>query len=281
MSDKPVPVTANPWLALRQFTDARIALGRAGVSQPTVPHLAFQLDHARARDAVHLALDAAQLADQLNGLGAGDYATAAPRPPCLTLHSAAPDRATYLQRPDLGRRLDAASQAKLRALADTRERGLTRPYDIALVVVDGLSALAIAQNAAPFLNALLPRLAAQHGSVAPICITLQGRVAIGDEIGELLGAKLVVVLIGERPGLSSPDSMGLYMTWMPQVGLTDANRNCISNVRPAGLGLDDAAHKLLGLLAQAQQRQLSGVELKDEAERMNTLTAAPAQNFLL
>jgi ethanolamine ammonia-lyase small subunit len=281
MSDTHSPVTANPWLTLRQFTDARIALGRAGVSQPTTPHLAFQLDHARARDAVHLALDAPQLADQLNSLSAFSSPAPYPRPPCLTLHSAAPDRATYLQRPDLGRRLDEASQAKLRALASPHGGPATRPYDIALVVVDGLSARAIEQNAVPFVNALLPRLAAQGWSVAPICIAQQGRVAIGDEVGELLGAKVVVVLIGERPGLSSPDSMGLYMTWMPQVGLTDARRNCISNVRPAGLGLDDAAHKLHGLLTQAHQRQLSGVDLKDEAQPGLDIVQPPQLNFLL
>jgi ethanolamine ammonia-lyase small subunit len=277
MSDTPSPVISNPWLALRQFTDARIALGRAGVSQPTAPHLAFQLDHARARDAVHLVLDAQQLTDQLNAA----MAVISPAPGCLTLHSAAPDRSTYLQRPDLGRRLDDASRAMLSTLAVAAKPAPARPYDIALVVVDGLSALAIEQNAAPFLNALVPQLAALNWSVAPICIALQGRVAIGDEVGELLGAKLVVVLIGERPGLSSPDSMGLYMTWMPRVGLTDASRNCISNVRPAGLRLDDAIHKLHALLTQAHHRQLSGVDLKDEAEASLNLVQTPQLNFLL
>jgi ethanolamine ammonia-lyase small subunit len=277
MSEPPALVTANPWLALRQFTDARIALGRAGVSQPTAPHLAFQLDHARARDAVHLALDAPQLADRLNAA----MAVTSPAPGCLTLHSAAPDRSTYLQRPDLGRRLDEASRATLSTLAVAAKPVSAHPYDIALVVVDGLSALAIEQNAVPFLSALLPRLAAHNWSVAPVCIALQGRVAIGDEVGELLGAKLVVVLIGERPGLSSPDSMGLYMTWMPRVGLTDASRNCISNVRPAGLSLEDAVHKLHALLTQAHQRQLSGVDLKDEAGASLNLVQAPQLNFLL
>jgi ethanolamine ammonia-lyase small subunit len=280
MSDKHLPVTANPWLALRQFTDARIALGRAGVSQPTQPHLVFQLDHARARDAVHLVLDASQLADKLICLESFNSVLNA-RSRSLKLHSAALDRNNYLQRPDLGRRLDEASQATLRAMEDPAKPAKTRPYDIALVVVDGLSALAIEQNAVPFLHAFLPKLAAQKWSVAPICIALQGRVAIGDEVGELLGAKSVVVLIGERPGLSSPDSMGLYMTWRPRVGLTDACRNCISNVRPAGLSLGDAADKLHGLLTQAHQRQLSGVDLKDESGPDLNITRSPQTNFLL
>jgi ethanolamine ammonia-lyase small subunit len=158
---------------------------------------------------------------------------------------------------------------------------LARPYDLAVVVVDGLSALAISQNAAPFLTQLQEQLAPEHLSIAPICIVEQGRVAVGDEVAELLGAKAVVVLIGERPGLSSPDSMGLYLTWMPRVGLTDASRNCISNVRPAGLRFEEAAHKLFYLLTQARQRQLSGVELKDETGGGTELLAGAAKNFLL
>jgi ethanolamine ammonia-lyase small subunit len=278
MHDPKSPVVANPWAALRQFTDARIALGRAGVSLPTAAHLAFQLDHARARDAVHLALDVPQLAQALN--------TALDRPsaPCIALHSAAADRTAYLQRPDLGRRLDGASVRKLNALRSAPKKPSGRPYDLAFVVVDGLSALAIAQNAVPFLAGLQHRIAAENWSVAPVCIAAQGRVALGDEIGELLGAKAVVVLIGERPGLSSPDSMGLYLTWMPRVGLLDASRNCISNVRPAGLSLDEAAYKLHYLLAQAHRRQLSGVALKDETgdgpDRPNRIKA-PQQTFLL
>lgn len=275
MTDKNSPVIANPWAALRQFTDARIALGRAGVSLPTAAHLAFQLDHARARDAVHLALDVPQLAQTLNT--ALDTHSA----PCVTLHSAAADRTTYLQRPDLGRRLDGASVQKLNALKAAPQKSSARPYDLAFVVVDGLSVLAIAQNAAPFLAGLQHRIAAENWSVAPVCIAAQGRVAIGDEVGELLGAKAVVVLIGERPGLSSPDSMGLYLTWMPRVGLLDASRNCISNVRPTGLSLDEAAYKLHFLLAQAHQRQLSGVALKDETSDERDRVKAPQQTFLL
>jgi len=275
MDDQTSPVIANPWAALRQFTDARIALGRAGVSLPTAAHLAFQLAHAKARDAVHLALDVAQLTSTLNASLNDQQA------PCLTLHSAAADRPAYLQRPDLGRRLDAASRDALDALKPPAQAPSPRPYDLAFVVVDGLSALAIEQNAAPFLRILQGRIAAENWSVAPICIVEQGRVAIGDEVAERLGAKAVVVLIGERPGLSSPDSMGLYLTWMPRVGLLDASRNCISNVRPAGLGFDEAAYKLHYLLSQARQRQLSGVELKDETGGDPDRVTANQTNFLL
>ena len=269
------PVISNPWQALRQLTDARIALGRAGVSLPTAAQLDFQLAHARARDAVHLALDAPQLAQKLDALS-DDQTT-----PCLTLHSAAADRTTYLQRPDLGRRLNAASRQALASLGNPRQSESARPYDVAFVLVDGLSARAIEQNALPFLETLTRRLKAENWAIAPLCIALQGRVAIGDEVGELLGAKLVVVLIGERPGLSSPDSMGLYLTWMPRVGLLDASRNCISNVRPAGLGVEAAANKLHYLLTQAKSRQLSGVDLKDDTGDHPRLALSAAKNFLL
>ncbi len=275
MNDPLSPVIANPWQALRQWTDARLALGRAGVSLPTAAHLDFQLAHARARDAVHLALDAPQLSQTLDAVLEGQ------KTPCLTLHSAAADRTAYLQRPDLGRRLDAASRHALASLASPLQSATTRPYDVAFVVVDGLSARAIEQNAAPFLASMTPRLAAENWLIAPVCVVLQGRVAIGDEVGEMLGAKLVVVLIGERPGLSSPDSMGLYLTWMPRVGLLDASRNCISNVRPAGLGIEAAADKLHTLLTQSRARQLSGVELKDDTGGDPLLALSAAKNFLL
>ncbi|MDZ7922067.1 ethanolamine ammonia-lyase subunit EutC [Rhodoferax sp.] len=272
------PITVNPWAGLRRFTDARIALGRSGVSLPTAPQLAFQLAHAQARDAVHRGLDVARLAD---GLAA---AWPDAPPPCLLLHSAAADRSQYLQRPDLGRRLDVASLEVLSQLyrpAFADDVVQDRPYDLALVVADGLSALAIEQNAAPFLYALHQRMAGEGWRVAPLCIAQQARVAIGDDIGQALGAKAVVVLIGERPGLSSPDSMGLYLTWMPRVGLSDASRNCISNVRPAGLAYADAAFKLHYLLTQARQRQLSGVDLKDETAPAATVLHAERGNFLL
>lgn len=248
-------VTANPWEALRRFTAARIALGRTGVSLPTQPQLAFQLAHAQARDAVHLPLEAAALKAQLEEQGvcqADDV---------LEVQSAAADRAAYLQRPDLGRRLSEASRQQL-----LERFGIVaeRRYDVAFVIADGLSVPAIVRNAASFLAELMRRIAPEGWSVAPPVIVQQGRVAVADEIGELIGAKLVVILIGERPGLSSPDSMGLYLTWMPARGLTDASRNCISNVRPEGLPYPEAAYRLHYLISQARQRSLSGVALKDE-----------------
>ncbi len=255
----------NPWQALRRLTPARIALGHTGISQPTGAQLDFQLAHAQARDAVHLDLDTAALQDALAVSWPG-------LPPALRLHSAAENRNVYLQRPDLGRRLDAPSRAAAAAVAGT--------CDLAFVVADGLSALAVARHAAPFLTVLRARLAKEAWSVAPAVIVEQGRVAVGDEVGELLGAKIVVVLIGERPGLSSPDSMGLYITWAPHVGLTDESRNCISNVRPDGLHYEDAAVKLHYLLGEARQRQLTGVALKDETTGDPAL-AGSAPGFLL
>ena len=254
----------DPWQALRRFTAARIALGHTGISQPTSVQLDFQLAHARARDAVHQALDTAGVAQAL--------AAAWPGTP-LRLHSAAGNRNVYLQRPDLGRRLDASSRALLQAGPDG--------YDLAVVVADGLSALAIEQNAAPVLAALHARLAPESWTLAPPAIVEQGRVAVGDEVGELLGARMVVVLIGERPGLSSPDSMGLYLTWAPRVGLTDERRNCISNVRPAGLAYEDAALRLHYLLTEARRRQLSGVELKDETDAGGSLANVQEAAFSL
>ena len=262
----PALVTATPWEALKNFTDARIALGRAGVSLPTAAHLAFQLAHAQARDAVHLPFDALGMESTLQGLGL----------PTLRLHSQATNRAVYLQRPDLGRRLNASSLAVLTHWSDASQptdstvSSLgTPPFDLAFVVVDGLSALAIHQNATPFLSALLQRLQAdgsQTWSIAPVAVVEQGRVAIGDEVGAALRANTVVALIGERPGLSSPDSMGIYLTWAPKVGTFDAARNCISNVRPAGLSINAAAATLHALLSQVRLKQLTGVGLKDDMD---------------
>ena len=256
MPKPPSPVIENPWQTLRRFTAARIALGRAGVSLPTAPQLAFQLAHAQARDAVHLALDAQQLQQQLHAAGIPGAAD------CHILDSAAPDRLTYLQRPDLGRRLSAASRLALAAAGDEVE---SRIYDVGFVIADGLSSLAISSNAVPFLAAIQARLALRNWVQAPLAIVRQGRVAVGDEVGSLLRTRLVVVLIGERPGLSSPDSMGLYISWMPHVGMSDAERNCISNVRAEGMRYDEAAYKLDYLLGEAHKRQLTGVALKDES----------------
>lgn len=262
MSDNKPVVIANPWQQLRQFTDARIALGRSGASLPTGPHLAFQLAHAQARDAVHLALDGPALQQSLQTHGVPGASA------CLHLHSAAEDRLTYLQRPDLGRRLSDASRQLLQALRRDAPAGADAggdAFDIAFVLADGLSALAVARHAAPLMAAITRKIAPENWTTAPVCIASQARVALGDEIGAALQARLVVILIGERPGLSSPDSLGAYLTWMPRVGLTDASRNCISNIRPAGLGYEDAAIKLHYLASQMHLRQLSGVGLKDQS----------------
>ena len=262
------PVTDEPWQVLRRYTDARIALGRAGNSLPTAAHLAFQWAHAQARDAVHLPLDADGLAASLGALGC----------PTVLLHSAAPDRATYLQRPDLGRRLDQRSRQRLAAAQPA--------FDVALVLADGLSALAVHSHALALVAAIQARLHADTDRpwrLAPVTVVEQGRVAIGDEIGAALQARCVVVLIGERPGLSSPDSLGVYLTWAPRVGLSDASRNCISNIRAAGLSVDAAADKLHWLLTQARLRRLSGVALKDETGAATALSHSEAGpgNFLL
>ncbi len=267
-SSVPEGVTSTPWQALRQFTDARIALGRAGVSLPTAAHLAFQLAHAQARDAVHLPFDAAGVVAGLQTLGCQTF----------RLHSQAADRATYLQRPDLGRRLDVPS---LETLFNWQATAPTQSFDLAFVVVDGLSSLSVHQHTVPLLSAMLARLQAdgdQRWAVAPICVVAQGRVAVGDEVAERLNADMVVVLIGERPGLSSPDSMGIYLTWAPKVGTTDAARNCISNVRPAGLSLAAAATTLHQLLSQARRKQLSGVGLKDDVDHQLPPPLVPGQD---
>ncbi|NWB84351.1 ethanolamine ammonia-lyase subunit EutC [Pseudomonas gingeri] len=242
----------NPWLQLRRLTPARIALGRTGTSLPTRAQLDFQFAHAQARDAVHLPFDHAGLSAQLAERGRET----------LLLHSAADDRHSYLQRPDLGRKLNSASAQQL------REHALAHPdgIDLAIVVADGLSALAVHRHTLPFLNRLEEQIQAEGWSTSPVILVEQGRVAVADEIGELLGAKMTVILIGERPGLSSPDSLGLYFTYNPKVGLTDAYRNCISNVRLEGMSYGMAAHKLLYLMKEACRRQLSGVNLKDEAQ---------------
>ncbi|WP_371916418.1 ethanolamine ammonia-lyase subunit EutC [Pseudomonas sp. B38(2017)] len=268
--EKPPVDPQNPWLELRRLTPARIALGRTGTSLPTRAQLDFQYAHAQARDAVHLPFDHAGLSAQLTER----------QRESLVLHSAAVDRNSYLQRPDLGRKLSDESAQTLREYAKAHPGG----EDLVIVVADGLSALAVHRHTLPFLTRLEEQMSADEWSTAPVVLVEQGRVAIGDEIGQLLGAKMVVMLIGERPGLSSPDSLGLYFTYNPKVGLTDAYRNCISNVRLEGLSYGMAAHRLLYLMREACRRQLSGVNLKDEAQVQTLESEAGADmksNFLL
>ena len=245
----PSSVDANPWDALRRFTNARIALGRAGSSLPTAPLLAFELSHAQARDAVHQPLDVAALHASLRASG---FDT-------LDVESAAPDREHYLRRPDLGRKLNDESAARLRDYA-------AAAFDVVFVVADGLSAYAAARHAVPLLERMRSKLVGL--SIGPIVIARQARVALGDGIGELLRARIVVMLIGERPGLSSPDSLGIYLTYEPRIGKSDAERNCISNVRPEGLGYDAAAFKLHFLLTEATRLKLTGVRLKDDSDAL-------------
>ena len=230
--------------SLREFTPARVDLGRTGHSLPTRELLAFQLAHAKARDAVHLPLDVHSLVFELRQKDI----------PCITLASEACGRSQYLHRPDLGRRLNAPSRERLAPLKSA--------YDAAFIIADGLSALAVHRHAVPLLELVLAQL---HWTIAPVAIVEQGRVAIGDEIGELLGTKLAVVLIGERPGLSSPDSLGVYLTWQPRLGRTDAERNCISNIRVEGLSYELGAHRLLFLMNESRRLKLSGVKLKERA----------------
>ena len=257
----------NPWLDLRRLTPARIALGRTGTSLPTHAQLDFQFAHAQARDAVHLPFDHAGLSQEMTARGRES----------LLLRSAAHDRHSYLQRPDLGRKLHDDSAQRLREYAQANPGGI----DVAVVVADGLSALAVHRHTAPFLSHMEEHATAEGWSLSPVILVEQGRVAVSDEIGELLGAKMVVMLIGERPGLSSPDSLGLYFTYAPKVGLTDAYRNCISNVRLEGLSYAMAAHRLAYLMREACRRQLSGVNLKDEAQVQTLEAQVPKKNFLL
>jgi ethanolamine ammonia-lyase small subunit len=254
----------DPWDALRRFTQARIALGRAGSSLPTAPLLAFELAHAQARDAVHQPLDRGALAAAIRAAG---FDT-------LDVHSAAPDRNRYLRRPDLGRMLDAASSARL---TDCTQAPHAAP-ELVFIAADGLSAFAAQRHVAPLLANLRPKLA--DWRVGPVVIATQARVALGDAIGELLRAKIVVMMIGERPGLSSPDSLGLYVTHEPRVGRSDAERNCISNVRPEGLAYDAAAVRLMWLLNEARRLGITGVELKDHSGALPASTAGAGAGAL-
>lgn len=257
-------VTPDPWTHLRAFTRARLALGRAGGSLPTAELLRFSAAHAAARDAVGSALDLDALEGALAPAGL----------PVLRVRSQAPDRATYLQRPDLGRRLDPECEAALRrARAGDPAPAVDAGCDVVLVVADGLSATAAQRHGPGLVLALLPRLAARGLRLGPVVLASQARVALEDPIGAALGARAALILLGERPGLGAADSLGAYLVFGPRPGRTDAERNCVSSIRPEGLAIPAAAELLEWLLAEALRRSLSGVELKDER---GLLAGAPA-----
>jgi len=245
----------DAWQRLRELTPARIAIGRAGGSIPTGECLDFRLAHARARDAVQAEFNAAQLAQQIAALEL----------PTVCLTSVANTRAEFLKRPDLGRKLSAASRDQLLTSVSGKVAADPKAPDLAIVVSDGLSALAAERQVIPLLAAWLPLIAASGWRLAPASVVSFGRVAIEDEIGELLRARVAVILLGERPGLGSPDSLSAYFVYDPRLGRTDAERNCISNIRPQGLPPETAALKLHYLVGESLQRRISGVALKDES----------------
>ncbi len=231
----------DPWARLRLTTRARIGLARAGDAMATNDVLEFQFAHAKARDAVHTRLDTTPLKAALG-------------PGCIEVRSAAEARETYLRRPDLGRQLHPESEPLL----------TPGDYDAVFVIADGLSSSAVSINAIPMLQAALARLT--DFKIAPVVIATQARVAIGDDIGERLGARLCAILIGERPGLSVAESLGIYLTYHPKRGCRDSARNCISNIHTkGGLSYDAAADTLAWLMREALRRQLTGVDLKEEA----------------
>lgn len=281
-------VIENPWSVLREYTDARIGLGRSGISLPTSHLLDFQLAHAQAQDAVHVPLNVKDIVEKLNNTSfniellskdAHNEGVLKKGHTSFSVHSQAVDRVVYLQRPDLGRRLNQSSQAQLKNYIQQD----TEPYDLAIVIVDGLSSLAITENAINYIDTLCKALSVdtENWSLAPFTVVKQGRVAIGDEIGMLLNAKVALVLIGERPGLSSPDSLGLYLTWEPKVGLTDESRNCISNIRLDGLSYEEAVKKTIYLLKESRRLHLSGVNLKDRTTNDEMVQITHEENFLL
>jgi ethanolamine ammonia-lyase small subunit len=242
----PIDILPTGTPSLRDYTSARVSLRRTGVSLANSETLDFQLAHAQARDAVHAALDSEALSRRLQ--------TEFPKltAPILTLTSAAPDRTTYLRRPDLGRILNPASAAL----------PTSPPYDLVIVIADGLSATAVENHVIPLVAALLPRIPS-NWTLAPICIVTQARVAIADQIGSILQARLSIILIGERPGLSAPDSLGAYITWSPTPGRTDAERNCVSNIHAAGLDYATAAAKILFYCREARRLLVTGTALKE------------------
>src|SRR5260370_4439830 len=245
---KPPAPSLRLMLGLRALTPARVGLGRAGASMPTKALLGFTLDHARARDAVHAAFDVPAMISGLGGLGLAAFDVA----------SGVRDRKDYLRRPDLGRTLDPDSAQLLASRAGG-------PCQLAIVVGDGLSPTAVHAHAVDLLQSLIGRLAAERIEIGHAVVASGARVALGDEIGAILGARMIVMLIGERPGLSAPDSLGAYMTFAPKAGLTDAERNCVSNIHGSGLGYDEAALKIAWLIREGLAREVSGVALKDES----------------
>ncbi len=237
----------DPWARLREATRARIGLGRTGDAMPIGAVLEFQLAHARARDAVHAPLDVAALVAGLS-----------PRA-SVAVRSACPDRVTYLRRPDLGRRLHEEDRAALAG----------GPFDAVFVLADGLSALAVQRHAAAVLDAVEPLLPGWR--IGPVVVATQARVALGDDVGEALGAGLVAVLVGERPGLTAADSLGIYLTHAPRRGRMDSERNCISNIHGGGLSPIEGAEALAWLMRAARARGSTGVGLKDERAVQNLL----------
>ncbi len=259
-------VIDNHWQVLKKFTDARIGLGRAGPSQTTKDLLAFQLAHACAQDAVNTPVNWVDVETCIEDLCL----------PSLHLHSQAIDRPCYLQRPDWGRRLDEDSRTRLTAWHAEQAKAA----DFCIVIADGLSATGIETQAPSMLRQLIGD-AQQAGFSSPfVCLVDQGRVAIGDEIAEVLNADLLVVMIGERPGLSSPNSLGIYFSYQAKVGFTDAKRNCLSNIRPQGLSFSDASQRLIWLMTEAKQKKISGVMLKDESQRNAAIQTNTPANLL-
>jgi len=250
--NRPKPVSGDDglWADLRRQTAARIGLARSGASLATAPLLGFKLDHARARDAVHEPLDEARLIADLEALGTK----------VLSVASAATDRKQFLMRPDLGRRLAPGTDAMLTPHA--------ADHDVVFVIADGLSARAVQSHAGEVVKLVHQALQSDGWRIAPLVVVRHGRVAIGDAIATLLRAKSIVMLIGERPGLTAPDSMGAYLTWQPGPRTTDADRNCISNIRPDGIGYADAAFKIAHLLRAMRTHRMSGVQLKDDSDRL-------------
>ena len=258
MTDEDAPVPARDddvWTQFRKHTVARIGLARSGAALATKPLLDFRLAHARARDAVYETLDEARLVAGLKNFGL----------PVISVSSAAPDRKSYLMQPDLGRTLGRTPATDTEAIFGPY-RG--KHYDVAFVIADGLSACAVQAHAQPLLAEVLPALRTENLRLGPLVVARQGRVAIGDAIARALHADVVVVLIGERPGLSAQDSMGIYLTWQSGMPRTDADRNCISNIRPEGLAYADAGFRLLHTLRTIRARGISGVQLKDDLDRL-------------